>query len=284
MDYIRQALERAKSLHKGGPVDSKPAVTPQFDSGFDAPISYGRAESARPRVVELDLRHLESRRIIAHDDSDHRTRSFDMLRTQVLQAMDKSNWRILGITSPSPDCGKTVTAINLALSISRQPDRSAILVDLDFPKPVVASDLGLNCNRGLIDVLKGKASLAETIVEVGAADAQISVLPTLKPMPNSSAWVTSRELSAALQEVTRTYRSHTIILDLPPLLTGDDVIALLPRIDCLLLVAAVDKSTVAELEECNKHLQSAQVLRLILNKVPGLSKKYYYPYYYGRAR
>ena len=54
-----------------------------------------------------------------------RSKAFDMLRTQVLQAMDQHQWQLLAITSPTPGCGKTLTAINLALSIARQADRSA---------------------------------------------------------------------------------------------------------------------------------------------------------------
>ena len=47
-----------------------------------------------------------------------------------------------------------------------------------------------------------------------------------------------------LQDFKRTYQSHIIIVDLPPILSSDDVIAVLPQIDCVLLVAAVghDKS------------------------------------------
>src|SRR5262249_37765589 len=87
--------------------------------------------------VELDWQHLETRRVIAHNPADPRAKSYDMLRTQVLQSMNQKNWQFLAVTSPTAGCGKTVTAINLALSIARQPERSALLVDLDFQKPQV---------------------------------------------------------------------------------------------------------------------------------------------------
>jgi hypothetical protein len=61
------------------------------------------------------------------------------------------------------------------------------------------------------------------------------------------------------------------------MLSGDDVIAILPQVDCILLVAAVGTSTIAQIEECNKHLQSVDVVRLVLNKVPKLdvNSQYY---------
>ena len=67
-----------------------------------------------------------------------------------------------------------------------------------------------------------------------------------------------------------------MILDLPPMLVGDDVIALLPRIDCVMLVTAVGISSVAEIEECNKYLRSANLVRMVVNKVPASNSGYYY--------
>jgi protein-tyrosine kinase len=190
--------------------------------------------------------------------------------------MDQKNWKILGITSPTPGCGKTVTAINLALSISRQPDRSVLLVDLDLQKPQhIATSMGLKCTSGVFSVLEGRTNLSNAIVPTRAANCQVMVLPTEKSTSDSSAWMVSREMSAMLQEIKRDYRSHIVVVDLPPMLASDDVIALMPQLDCILLVAAVGKSTVSEIEECNAHLQSAEVVRLVLNKVPELTAQYY---------
>ena len=72
-----------------------------------------------------------------------------MLRTQILQSMDMKAWQFLGITSATEGCGKSVVAVNLALSIARQPERSVLLVDLDLQKPQVANYLGLKCEAAL---------------------------------------------------------------------------------------------------------------------------------------
>ena len=53
---------------------------------------------------------------------------------------------------------------------------------------------------------------------------------------------------------------------MPPLLQGDEVLATLPRVDGALLVAAVGVTTLNEIKECNRHLQSTEVIRLVLNK------------------
>src|SRR6185437_16090455 len=72
--------------------------------------------------IELNPAYLEKHRIVAHDGQDPRSRSFDMLRTEVLRSMDRNGWTSLAVTSPTPNCGKTLTAVNLALSMARKSE------------------------------------------------------------------------------------------------------------------------------------------------------------------
>jgi protein-tyrosine kinase len=274
MDSIRQALER--TLRRKG--DTSRQGT-QATSHFGQDVHDMGGFVGVGREITLDRARLESNRIIGHDDTDPRARPFDMLRTQVLQAMDQKNWSILGITSPTAGCGKTVMATNLAFSIARQPDRSALLVDLDLHKPQVASYLGLKkAAHGTVSILEGRADLPAAIVSARTGNRHIRVLPAERTAADSSALVASRAMSDMLQEMRRDYRSCTVILDLPPMLVSDDVLTILPQLDCILLVAAVGTSTIGQIEECNRHLQSTAVLRVVLNKVPEHDVRYYYSY------
>jgi Flp pilus assembly CpaE family ATPase len=88
--------------------------------------------------------------------------------------------------------------------------------------------------------------------------------------------MTSDAMNRLFQQIKRDSQSQIVIVDLPPILYGDDVIAILPQIDCVLLVAAVGTSTIAEIQECNKYLQTSEVVRLVLNKVKESGANYYY--------
>jgi protein-tyrosine kinase len=272
MEKIRQAVERAKGLsEERGGGNGLALPRPQARHGFGN--TYG--SDALIQEVELDPAFLQSKRMIAYDGKDSRSRSFDMLRTQVLQSMDLKSWKTLVVTSPTPGCGKTLTAVNLALSIARQPERQVLLVDMDLRKPQVANCLGLKRDEGVLEVLQGSIAWTNAIVRARVGNCKIDVLPSA-PTSHSSDFMGSSAMSALLQDIRRDSQSRTVILDLPPLLSSDDVIAILPFVDCVLLVAAVGTSTVSEIEECNKHLQSADVVRFVLNKVPESSTNYHY--------
>ena len=105
------------------------------------------------------------------------------------------------------------------------------------------------------------------IVRARAGGSRLEILPTA-PASNPSDLVGSSAMRMLLQDITGHGQSRIVILDLPPLLTGHDVISILPQVDCVLLVAAVGTSKVSEIEECNKYLQATDVVRFVLNKAP----------------
>ena len=260
MDSIRQAVERARTANPAG-----------------APVGVARSadEAHQFRTVSLDPHHLESARIVANDPSDPHGGFYDMLRTQVLQEMDDNGWQFLAITSATAECGKSVTACNLALSIARLSERAVLLIDLDFKKPKVAEYLGIPSKGGLFSVLKGEASLSDVIVEASVKRSNMLVLPGEICKSGSSEWMASQSMSTVLQTIKREFRSRLVIFDMPPILTGDDVISVLPQMEAALLIAGVGTTSLADIKECRKHLKTTPVVRVVVNRVTEANDTYY---------
>lgn len=283
MKEIGEAIERAKLAaatvgHKRDErqMRSQSRLDPRtarLATTIDAPSQRIELEAS---TVKLNAKHLLSKRIVAHNRMEEQATAFDMLRTQVLQSMDVKSWNIIGITSPTPGCGKTVTAINLAFSIARQAERSVLLVDLDLHKPQVANCLGLKPQVGVLSVLEGRLRLMESTTNVQIGECGMVVLPTEAPTAGLSDLIASRPMTDMMQQIKQNYRSHIVVVDLPPLLSSDDVLAILPQLDCLLLVTAIGTTSIADINESNKHLQSAEIVRVVLNKVPASESNYYY--------
>jgi capsular exopolysaccharide synthesis family protein len=243
---------------------------------FAPPASAAGEPKSAGKVVTLDGGLLEANRIIAHDIANPLSKSFDILRTQVLQTMDMNSWQLLGVTSPTAGCGKSVVAVNLALSIARQRERSVLLVDLDLQKPQIANHLGLKCDKGVMSILEGRTDLSSAIIQARVRNQQFLVLPCETPTPSSSEWMASHQMNAVMEEIKQTFKSWTVILDLPPILTSDDVISILPQINSVLFVAAAGSTTASEIKECNKHLETTPVVRVVLNKSEDAIPSYYH--------
>jgi capsular exopolysaccharide synthesis family protein len=226
------------------------------------------------RREPLDTNHLETSRIVAHDPSGASGRYYDMLRTQILQEMDKKSWQFLAVTSPTAGCGKSVTACNLALSVARLSERSVLLVDLDLRRPAIASYLGLGRTDGVLDVLEGRTTLSSAVIEASVGPNAFFVLPG-SVSTSSSEWMASQTMGTMLQAIKRDFRACVVIFDLPPLLLGDDVISILPRMDATILVTAVGSTSNSDIQECQKHFKRNPVVRVVVNKATEKIDSYY---------
>jgi Mrp family chromosome partitioning ATPase len=196
MENIRQAVERARAGQVPG-AQSSAAIVPE-----PATLRRSRSGSVEDQLRETKLKdaYLRSNRIVAHDSTEICAKPYDMLRTQVLRTMDLKGWKIIAVTSPTPACGKTLTAINLALSIARQPERSVLLLDVDLQRPRVATALGLSCNDGILSVLEGRVELRDAVIQARIGNHGLMILPAEAPTSDSSEWMTSRAISVSSRD------------------------------------------------------------------------------------
>src|SRR4029434_7147222 len=102
----------------------------------------------------------------------------------------------------------------------------------DLRKPQVTRRLGIDCENGLVGVLEGQASLAAAMVRAQIGRRDVLCLSAEITPADSSEWMASRAMREVLQAIKRDFRPWTVILDLPPMLLGDDVLAILPLVDC----------------------------------------------------
>jgi protein-tyrosine kinase len=273
VERIKQAIEKVarKSRSGGGEAALSQRTSPLKESSEE--INY-----THTRVVDIQYEHLEKNRIVAINKSDPKSMVFDLLRTQVLQKMEENNWHTLAITSATPESGKSVISINLAISISQQIDKTALLVDFDLRRPKIATYLGISMEKSLNDLLDGTAELSEVLVNPDMPG--LVVLAANKPVKKSSETLSSKKISDLIKDLKGRYKSRIVIFDLPPLLVIDDAMAILPQIDCVLLVVANGMNTKQEIEESLRYLASTNLIGTVLNKadIEPISKYYYSSY------
>lgn len=287
MERIKLAIEKARADQAQSAISSIPTLHEVNEAPIkvvhpSAPARHETGEApertvtryTKTPVVPLNEAHLEQRRVIAHQKANSATWAFDVLRTRVLQKMDENGWRTLAITSPTVGSGKTVVSVNLALSIANQTNRTALLVDFDLRRPSVAATLGLNQQCSLNDVLAGKADIASALVNPGIE--RFVVLPTNHPMDRASETLSSSKVQSIINDLRARYSDRVVLFDLPPVLAADDVMAVLPRIDCVLLVVGNGVSTQSEIEEASNRLSKGNLLGVVLNKDEAPAQQAYY--------
>lgn len=219
----------------------------------------------------LDPQRLAERNVITalrHDPSHTR---FDILRTRMLQALSENGWKRVAITSPTKDCGKTFTTANLAVSLSRQENCRTVVLDFDMRSPSLHKIFGVTDTGSIGDMLRGEidpeAHLQGFAPNSISAGSHVAFGFNGIVEPYAAELLQDPSTHAALDEIEDKFDPDVMIFDLPPALLNDDVIAMRPHIDALLIVAAGGITKAKDIKETELRLgQNTPLLGVILNK------------------
>lgn len=192
---------------------------------------------------------------------------FRIVKRQVLstaksQATPVSR-RVL-ICSPHPNEGKTFCAINLAIAMAAERDSEVLLIDADFGKPSILSKLGINAERGFMDVLADPAAQVEDAV-IGTDIPGLWVLGAGARTGRDSEYLASERTREVLNKLTRGARNRMLVFDSPPALAATPAAELAKQVGQALLVARADSTGRAALEDAVDLLAACADIRLLLN-------------------
>jgi exopolysaccharide/PEP-CTERM locus tyrosine autokinase len=261
MERIKQALDKARlERHQAGGILPPSKASVVGDRGISGQIEY-----TQTRTVEVSKDFRSERRIISGAEHNASTEAYRILRTQILQRLREKGWNSLAITSPGQNEGKTLTAINLAISLAMEVDHSVLLVDADLRHPTVHTYFGIEPKLGLSDYLTSDVQLPELLIHPSDIP-RFVILPGGSPLPNSSEMLNSPKLVRLVDELKRRYPSRIVLFDLPPLLSVADTLAFSPYVDAALLVIEEGKTKAPDLQHAVALLQGTTLIGTVLNK------------------
>jgi exopolysaccharide/PEP-CTERM locus tyrosine autokinase len=267
MERIKQALERARAEREGQPAPvavKRPAGAPKpVPASQQPPVE--EVTYSQTRHIEVSKQELREKRVVTGFEPCAFTDAYKMLRTQVLQRLNENDWNVLAITSPGTGEGKSLTALNLAISLAMEVDYTVLLVDANLRHPSLHSHLGLPDEKGLSDYLMENTPLNELFIHPEGID-HLTLLPGGRAMQNSAEMLNSPKMSSLVDELKTRYSGRIVIFDLPPVLNAADAMAFAPYVDTTLLVIEEGKTQRKEIQHALELLSSTNVLGTVLNK------------------
>jgi exopolysaccharide/PEP-CTERM locus tyrosine autokinase len=179
------------------------------------------------------------------------------------------------VTSALAGEGKTFCAINLAISIALEMDRTVLLVDADVAKPGVPQALGLEAEKGLMDVLLDhRVDLAEVLWKTDIG--RLTLLPAGRAHKHATELLASDAMRGLLHEMAERYHDRIIIFDSSPLLAASEAGILASQVGQIVVVVEAGKTSEAALKDALGRIDSSKVAGLLLNKGESPSLGYGY--------
>jgi succinoglycan biosynthesis transport protein ExoP len=199
------------------------------------------------------------------------------IRTNILFMSPDRPLRTLVVTSPSPQEGKTTTAINLSVTMAEAGGR-VLIVDTDMRRPRLHRSFGVPNQAGISTVIVGKSTLEEAVKRTDVPN--LDVLTCGPVPPNPSELLHTDRFGAVLADCLRLY--DRVILDSPPTSAVTDPAVLGNLADGVVLVVKAGETTRDAALHARRQLNTAnaRLVGVIVNAIDFSNPAYGYDYYY----
>ena len=203
--------------------------------------------------------------------------NYRKLAATLHHAQAENGIKILMVTSAVPEEGKTLTATNVALTLSESYHRRVLLIDGDLRRPALAEVFQVPNVFGLTEVL---TSVPERRVSLIQISPQLSLLPAGAPIPDPMQALTSERMKHLLVEAAAGF--DWVIIDTPPVGVLTDAKLLSAMVDGALLVVRAGKTKVELVQKAISAVGRQRILGVVLNRAVEASSdhdSYYYAYH-----
>jgi non-specific protein-tyrosine kinase len=206
--------------------------------------------------------------VVLTDPKSIAAEQYRVLRSRIAHLSHERGLRTFIITSPVVGEGKSMTAANLALSLSQSRDRRVALVDCDLRRPTLHRLFGMRMREGFIDVLEERTALETALIPIEhprLPAGALSFLPAGRANAASPEWLGSSKADKLITLLSE--RFDLVFFDTPPILPLADAAVLGAKVNGALLVLRAGSTSVETLGLAMQSVDLQNWVGVILNGV-----------------
>ncbi|MCG5494780.1 XrtA-associated tyrosine autokinase [Ectothiorhodospira variabilis] len=275
------------AAHDANGVEAGPAEQAPLHPLPDVPPPPPDLKPDSDRYVELNLAHLREQGFVtAGSERTQVAEEFRMIKRPLLanafgrgaDLVDQGN--LVMVTSAKSGEGKTFTAVNLAISIAMEMDKTVLLVDADVGRSRVHEILGTPMGPGLIDLLlDDKLDVGDVMIKTNIP--KLRVVPMGKYHPHANELLASEDMLRLTKELAERYPDRMVIFDSPPLLLTSEASVLGSLLGQIVFVVESEKTLHGAVNDALALLDHSKPIGLVLNKMRSSLISRYAGYGYG---
>jgi protein-tyrosine kinase len=209
------------------------------------------------------------------------TEAVDGIRTQLLHAGRHEARKVLMVASAIAGEGKTLTATNLALTLSESYRRNVLLIDADLRRPGLHQIFQVPNTSGLHDGLCDDGDGRLPLLEITP---HLMPLPAGLPDSDPMSLLASSKMRRIIEEASA--RFDWVIVDAPPVGLITDASLLAKMVDAALIVIQAGKTDYPIVRRAVEAIGRERILGTVLNRIAVPEAPYGYKYrnYYAAYR
>jgi len=250
---IEEILERATLLREGSfPVQEQYRKPPQSP------------EHNVYQVPKQEFKEVNSSLVTVNAPDSAVREEYQKLKSMLTKLTKTDEFKnVIMVTSALSGEGKSVTALNLAVTIAQEYDHTVLLVDADLRRPCIESYLGIKPGIGLSDCLEHDVEVSKALVKTGIG--KLSILPAGAKVSNPVELLSSNKMCEFLQELKLRYKDRYIIVDTPPVLLFAEAHVIGSMVDGVIFVVREGQVPLQQLKEALNLMKGANILGVVYN-------------------
>jgi protein-tyrosine kinase len=295
MSTIEKALAKQKLAQQeklDNSTEHKTTIEHDFEEKINnsVPVITEQVNSSNKETIILNGDRLNERGFIYSPDSAHHIQEeFRHIKRKLinnafgLASKTLHNSNLIMVTSSHPNEGKTYVAINLALSIALEQNKTVLLIDADVLRPSLHRELEFDSKKGLLEYLLSEvSSLSDIIYSTNIEN--LKLIPAGKPHHLTNELLASARMADLAKELAERYPDRIVIFDCPPIIGVTETPVLSDLVGQALVVVEESKTKTDDVKTAVSQLNSDIALGLVMNKTIRSKKDVYGYYGYGYGR
>lgn len=234
------------------------------DRALVGPLGLDDIRYQETQVTPIAAGRSRDLRLVANLEGTPLARRFATLAMQVMLKMRQNGFRSLGVVAPTEGTGSSLITANLAVALAREPNHTVLAVDANVRHPGLGDYFDLDGQYGLVDYLVSSVPLRKILVNPGIP--KLVVLPNRVGVENAAELLASRRMANLVEELHDFYDSRVVLYDMPPLVGAADALAVLPQLDCALLVIREGQTSAKALESAKRALKGVPMVGALVNQ------------------
>lgn len=277
MSRIENALKKAAAQR-----NEQPSTTPvSRENVVISPPENKRHTVKQAMSALLDVASIKVNNPMLATVQDERTvvvEEFNKLRSSIISLTRRETFlNTIMVTSTVSEEGKSMTALNLAISLAKEHDHTVLLVDSDLRRPAIHKYLGLTPEKGLVHCLRDELPIEEVLIKTGLG--KLVILPAGDAISDPVDLLASQRMKKIVKELKERYPERYVIFDSPPAMPFADAGILATFIDAVLFVVREGRADRVDVEKTLKELKADTFLGVVYNDARSFIKKPNYCYY-----
>lgn len=236
------------------------------------------------RIAKIAVRP-DSRILSYYEPKGHISEEYRLLGKNLLHTLatlpdaDMTQGKVVVLSSAVQGEGKTLTCVNLALTLAQDLADRVLLVDCDLRHPKVHRYLGVAGSAGLDRLLlEPEAALEEELVRT---EGGLHLLLARTSEWNPAQLLDGENMTRLLAALRRRY--SLVIVDSPPVLTATDALSVGARSDGMLFLLRARRTQREQIQEARQRIARLEIRMLgyVINNVRSFLPQIWRKYYYG---